>query len=426
MCTEKRAVALAGGGSLGSYELGAWKALREVGFEANLVVGTSIGSINAALYAQRDYALAEHLWDNISVGQVMENGINMELSLDTLLSQRGELRPFLRKYAQCRGADISPLIALLQKVIDEERVRSSHIDMGLVTVRFPSLTPMEFMLHDIPKGLLVDFLLASAACFPAFPMHKIGSESYIDGGYYDNMPVNLAIAQGAEEIVAIDLRPITKSSLLHFSRMPQITYVAPRRTLGSILLFDQRVIQRNKRLGYSDTLKAFGRLQGFAYSFRPDGLAEVRPAARRFACLLARCQQQFDPRKRIAMDPRMPLSECMEEETDGRPLSDLAYLLRGAEICASLVQLPPEEIYTLDSLLEAIRKRLPMERAQAVYPSLEYAGITRLLLSGTPMEPAMLASLLSLALKDGALPPEGINTALAREIIAACFLASLS
>ena len=63
----KRAIVLGGGGSRGSYQLGAWQALNELGVDYQMVLGTSIGSINAALMAQGDYALSEHLWETVAV-----------------------------------------------------------------------------------------------------------------------------------------------------------------------------------------------------------------------------------------------------------------------------------------------------------------------------------------------------------------------
>lgn len=48
---EKTGLVLGGGGSRGAYELGVWKALRELGIEIQVVVGTSIGAINGALVA---------------------------------------------------------------------------------------------------------------------------------------------------------------------------------------------------------------------------------------------------------------------------------------------------------------------------------------------------------------------------------------
>ncbi len=46
---------LAGGGAKGAYQIGAWKAMREIGVEIEMIAGVSIGAINGALIAQGDY-----------------------------------------------------------------------------------------------------------------------------------------------------------------------------------------------------------------------------------------------------------------------------------------------------------------------------------------------------------------------------------
>ena len=58
----KRAIVFAGGGSKGSYEFGAWSALRDLGQSFDIATGTSIGSINAGFYVQDDYEAAKEMW----------------------------------------------------------------------------------------------------------------------------------------------------------------------------------------------------------------------------------------------------------------------------------------------------------------------------------------------------------------------------
>ena len=58
----KQAIALAGGGTKGAYQVGAWKAMRELGIPFDIVTGTSIGSVTAALMVQGDFDRAWELW----------------------------------------------------------------------------------------------------------------------------------------------------------------------------------------------------------------------------------------------------------------------------------------------------------------------------------------------------------------------------
>ena len=72
----KRALVLCGGGSLGSYEIGAWRFLREKGMTFDIVTGTSIGAINGALVVTGEFEKAETLWNTVEADHVINNGIN--------------------------------------------------------------------------------------------------------------------------------------------------------------------------------------------------------------------------------------------------------------------------------------------------------------------------------------------------------------
>ena len=89
-----------------------------------------------------------------------------------------------------------------------DRFYASPVDFGLVTVEYPSFRPVLLKKADIPPEKLCDYLMASAACFPAFQVRKIDDGRYVDGGYFDNVPINLAVDMGAEEIIAVELQDI--------------------------------------------------------------------------------------------------------------------------------------------------------------------------------------------------------------------------
>ena len=62
MVNNMNGLALEGGGAKGSYEIGAYIALKELGYKFDMVTGTSIGSLNAALIVQGDAKLAKKVW----------------------------------------------------------------------------------------------------------------------------------------------------------------------------------------------------------------------------------------------------------------------------------------------------------------------------------------------------------------------------
>ncbi len=59
------------------------------------------------------------------------------------------------------------------------------------------------MIEDIPEGKLVDYLLASAA-LPNFEKQKIDGVTYLDGGFFDNVPIGFMSQQGFNKILSIE------------------------------------------------------------------------------------------------------------------------------------------------------------------------------------------------------------------------------
>ena len=263
----KRALVLAGGGSRGAYQIGAWKALRELGIRFDIITGSSVGALNGALMVQDDFEAGLELWENITSKDVMTD-ILTEEDVSTM-SEPTVWRTFVRDVLEQGGCDITPLENTLRRLLDEPRFRSSPIEYALVTVEYPSLKPLELTKEQIPEGQVCDYLLASSACFPAFKPKDINGTKYLDGGYHDNLPMNLAQKLGAEEIIAIDLQA------LGIIRKPKlspekITVIRPHWNLGPFILFDKSYTRRNIALGYLDTYKAFGQLYGWKYAFTPS------------------------------------------------------------------------------------------------------------------------------------------------------------
>ena len=152
----KRAIVLAGGGTKGSYEVGVWRALNELGIDYQIVTGTSIGSINGVFMASGEYERAYTLWDTIRMENMMEDGINLTETLEGMLEQKDAIRPFLKKYMKNKGADISPFNAFIETMVDEEKLRQSEVDFGLVTTQFPSLKGVELDAKGLSAGVIRD------------------------------------------------------------------------------------------------------------------------------------------------------------------------------------------------------------------------------------------------------------------------------
>ena len=192
---SETALVLGGGGAKGAYEVGAIAALDELGIKAGSVFGTSVGALHAAMYAQGSMDAAAALWDNIRLSDVVsEESLAIADDAENIFDHPEKLLEFITRYAQKKGVDVSPLMDILHKLIDEDKIRRSGVHLGIVTTRFPSLAMVEKRLEEMETGSLIDWLMASASCFPIFPMKQVGGDRYIDGGFCDNTPVEMASA----------------------------------------------------------------------------------------------------------------------------------------------------------------------------------------------------------------------------------------
>ena len=266
----KRAIVLSGGGAKGAYQIGVWKALRKLKLDYSIVTGTSVGALNGAFFVQKDYLKAVHMWYHMSFSHVFEH---MDGDYHTLEGKKNILLTYAKGILN-GGMDITRLEETLDKYLSVKRFYRSPIDFGLITVNLSDMKPVSICKKDIKPEELKDYLIASASCFPAFPVKEIHGKKYIDGGYYDNIPIHLALDLGADEIIAVDLKAIGLKKKVKDCSIP-ITYITPRCDLGSFLVFDKTLARRAMRLGYLDTLKTFHKLEGNYYTFYRGELKKI-------------------------------------------------------------------------------------------------------------------------------------------------------
>ncbi len=240
-------LALGGGGSRGSYEIGVLKALQELNIEIGAITGTSIGAINAAAYLMNDFALMEEIW--------------MSLNRDSLIKLESQLIP---EVIRQRGFDFEILLSLLHEILDEETIRKHPTDLGIVTYNLTARKPVVLFKEEIPQGKLIDYVAASAN-HPSFQRLLIDGDAYIDGAVFDNIPVRPLYDRGYTEIIAVNLH--TFGDRRNLSGPYHLIEIESDNSLGSILFPDPETIRNNMTYGYLDTLRAFKKLYGATYYF---------------------------------------------------------------------------------------------------------------------------------------------------------------
>lgn len=421
---SETALVLGGGGAKGAYEVGAIAALDELGIKAGSVFGTSVGALHAAMYAQGSMDAAAALWDNIRLSDVVsEESLAIADDAENIFDHPEKLLEFITRYAQKKGVDVSPLMDILHKLIDEDKIRRSGVHLGIVTTRFPSLAMVEKRLEEMETGSLIDWLMASASCFPIFPMKQVGGDRYIDGGFCDNTPVEMAVRSGARDIVAIDIGK--HRSHTQYDRRPNITYIRTSQPLGGLLTLDSALSARNRILGYNDVMRAFGRMRGVSYSFDAVDAQALYARAQDYVIHLTQLETSMCHSNALTRTREIgaPFFSLLEEDLPEKA-DCIDYLLRGCELCAQIAEVNPAQVMTFATLRDELHVRLPLEKAESMLGSLLGGRVGVLFAKPQIDRKLVISCLYHLLLREGSFSPLALRTlsAFPREMLCALTL----
>ena len=267
----RRALVLSGGGARGAYEAGVVTALCERE-EFDIVCGTSIGAINAALTAQGDTSRLRALWREVPE-RSMIRGVSPIEELWTVIGRRDRRRSLgevivdvVRGVGALRYAhpkllrrlthvlDPAPIVKMLSAVLDYDRLeRTLIVGVTNLTLARPEAfyafgkadgeREDEFASRETASVRLsrenyATSILASAAIPLAFPKVPIADgagriSDYIDGGVGNNTPIRQAIDAGADEVTVVIADHVALRDRTHRTD-----------DLGSIALVAQDILQQ--------------------------------------------------------------------------------------------------------------------------------------------------------------------------------------
>jgi|GEM_PF-524150 len=335
---EKLGIALGGGGSLGSYEMGVWSALRELHLEPEVISGTSIGALIGAFMTQDDYDTAASLWHDVTPDKIMRDGLNFQWQelAKTYRNDRKRILTFTKRYLMNRGADISPLIAQLNANIKPELIRNSPKRFGVVAVELPFFIQRNIEIKKVPESETIDWLLASSAVWPLFPLKTIKRKLYIDGGYKDTLPIKFAFDLGATKVIVVNLfYKINWHPLLN--KRNDVVNIEPSWNLGMPFNFNQKSIDRNRSLGYNDAMKKLGGYDGYRYTFYPD--YEVAPLSEELRSLIDERHKQLSN----------AITARLARHTGGS-MKPHKIFFRGLEVLAETIKIDPTTIYNVPDI----------------------------------------------------------------------------
>lgn len=182
------AFVLGGGGVLGATEVGMLRALLEQGITPDLVVGSSIGSVNGAFIAadpsSATVARLEELWiEVVRSGALKESPVRQAARL-----------------AKHRTHVMSPGVipSLVREYLDVELIEDLPVPFQCVAAEIESARSRWFS-----SGPIAPAVAASCAVPGLFAAVEIDGKHYLDGGLVHSIPVGRALELGATRIYVL-------------------------------------------------------------------------------------------------------------------------------------------------------------------------------------------------------------------------------
>jgi len=218
-------LALGGGAARGFAHIGVIQVLEEAGLKPDLVVGTSAGSLVAALYASGKSGA-----ELATLADAMDETAFADWSYPGRGLIRGEaLAKFVRDHTAGRT------------------IEQLRLPLGIVATDLDSGQPILFQRGDVGTAVR-----ASSAVPAVFQPVRIGSREYVDGGLVAPVPVRFAKAMGAELVIAVDISaPPEGNATGDAVRMLLQTFAIMGRSINNFELRDADVVLRPSLAGVS-------------------------------------------------------------------------------------------------------------------------------------------------------------------------------
>jgi NTE family protein len=182
------AYVLGGGAAFGAVQVGMLRALEEVGMRPDLVVGTSVGSLNGAVVAHNPRGAAERLrpiWASMTTDAVFPGGWLTRLR--TLQTAKGWI------------STDAGLGAIIEAHLPVRQFDGLALPYAAVVADFAT---GEALMVD--EGDLRPAVMASCAIPGVFPPVQHLGRTLVDGGLVANVPVVQALRMGAASVVVLD------------------------------------------------------------------------------------------------------------------------------------------------------------------------------------------------------------------------------
>ena len=271
----KIGLVLSGGGAKGSYEAGVFKTLWELNLVDNVKVisGTSVGSVNALLFAMNDRKIIKDSWSSITYSRFIRlqertRSIKIPELIKTITHGNYEKSII----EQIKNNDIGLLSQIgienfIKEYVNIETINMHNRDIYACAYNIDKESPEYFKLNEYSNEEILNIVLASCAIPIIFSPIKIENNRYADGGIkspeysknnIDNIPIaplknydcDLIIVVGLSNKDRLNKEGFDKNKIIEIYPSKKIELV---NGAGSVMMNKSKLID-NIELGYRDSM----------------------------------------------------------------------------------------------------------------------------------------------------------------------------
>lgn len=243
---DSYALCLGGGGGKGAYQLGVYRALAEYGLmdKVTAISGTSIGAINAVLFACNDPDRSEEAWKKIHFETVFDVDPDLMFNVKSGFMSRREMIKLMDSYVdygKLSDGQVTVYAAIAECAQEGER-----------QAEYISLAGMD-------AEEIRTVVMASSTLPMLYESVTYNGKEYCDGGLADNVPVKPLYDMGYRNIVVCGLNPDSKKDISAYTDA-DIIEIYPSVSLGDLidgtLNFSANSVKFRSLLGYKDAMRA--------------------------------------------------------------------------------------------------------------------------------------------------------------------------
>ena len=273
MSNKKIGLVLAGGGGKGAYQVGVWKFFNEIGLDKKIKVisGTSVGALNATLFALESYENCERIWtekiNNPVVLSIHDPSTISKIIADiTDAIKKKDLESIFNSLRENGFFSREGLLDIINSInLSNLKYcqKAIYATCSEEIIRFFEYKAKYFKLNDINNIDKINKILLTTSAIPgAFKIEEIDGKKYYDGGIVDNEPKLPLINEECTHRIIVYLKNDIKDTSDN-----ETIVIKPSEDLGNLfegtLNFSKEKISKLIALGYKDASRLRSNLERF-------------------------------------------------------------------------------------------------------------------------------------------------------------------